>query len=65
MRRSYQWVTTQAKTIERKNLNKYGKSLSFTGIQGLLSEANIEIQDRVLLVDKEKYQEIKANLLKS
>jgi len=64
MRKTYNWLTTQAKTIEKKQLKKYGKSLSFTGIQGILSKAIIEIQSDTgtLVIDDKKYKEIKKQL---
>jgi len=50
------WLDTQAKTLERKTIKKYGRSLTFSGISRKLMEgAIIEIYDGVLILDKEKY----------
>ena len=66
MRKSYKWLTTQAKSIEKKKFKKYGRSLSFTGIERILNRAIIELETdtQTLIIDDEKYNKIKKQLLK-
>ena len=54
------WLDTQAKTLERKTIKKYGRSLTFSGISRKLTEgAIIEIYDGVLILNEEQYKKNK------
>ena len=61
------WITSRAKSIERKCLNKFGRSLSFTGIEMILRDGaviSIDIETKVITIDKDKYKENKEKYLK-
>lgn len=47
------------KTIETKNLKKYGKSLTWVSLSNYFNSAIIEIYDNLLVLDKDKYNQIR------
>lgn len=64
--KSSQWVAVQAKTLERKTLNRAGRSLTFSGIERYLlaNDVIIEIQGNVYVLDGDTYDKNKENTIK-
>jgi len=60
------WLTSEAKRIERKCLQNFGRSLAFTAIERILSDgAILEVTEKgLVLIDIEKYKENKEKYLK-
>ncbi len=58
------WLYQRAKSIETKNLKKYGKSLTAGSICGRLEECITCIFEDIDEIDYEKYKEIRNQLLK-
>ena len=61
------YITSTAKAIERECLDKYNKSLSFSGIEMILrKDAVIENQldTGLMVIDIDKYKENKIKYLK-
>ena len=60
------WLTSEAKRIERKCLEKFGRSLAFTAIEIILSDgAILEVTEKgLVLIDIVKYKENKEKYLK-
>lgn len=62
--KSFGWVDTQAKTLERKTLNRAGKSLTWNGIADkLCKNAIIEVRDKYFVLDEDKYKENKQETI--
>ncbi len=61
-----EWITKEAKSIEKKCLEKFGRSLAFTAIEQILSDgAILEVTEKGLaLIDIEKYKENRDKYLK-
>ena len=54
------WLTNRAKKIEKRCLYNFGKSLSFTGIEGILgNKAILEHQSDkgTMIIDIDKFKE--------
>lgn len=63
---STQWLDTQAKTIERKALNKLGHSITWTGVAHHLTVgAIIDCREGGCMINEEKYAANKAAYMKS
>lgn len=61
------WLQSQAKTIEKRCLNRFGNSKSFVSIENMLRDgAVISVQDDtgIIEIDKDKYKENKTRYLK-
>lgn len=51
------------KTLEVRNLKKYGQSLTWTSLYNKFNACIIEIKEKTLIFDEQKYKEIKQELL--
>ncbi len=52
------------KTLEIRNLKKYGHSLTWTSLLNKFNTCIIEIREKTIIFDEQKYKEIKQNIEK-
>lgn len=61
---SIQNFENRMKTLETKNLKKYGSSLTWTSLYNKFNSCIVEIREKTLVFDEQKYKEIKQNIEK-
>ena len=63
---SYKNFYNRLKTIETKNLKKTGSSLTWVSLESYFypSILSINSDDEILIIDREKYDEIRKQVLK-
>ena len=58
------WLAARAKSIEKQNLKKCGKSQSWVSMLHELYKCTVCMDDIGIEIDPKKYKEIRARLLK-
>lgn len=53
---------SRIRKIERKNLKKYGESLTFTSLYNKFQKCVIEQRENILIIDDKKFQKIKEEV---
>ena len=64
--RGYDWLDTQAKTLETKTIKRAGRTLSWVGISVLLQKdviIDVCSETRTFRLDEGKYKENKAKTI--
>lgn len=62
--KSWEWLQNQAKTLETKTIRRHGRSLTFSGIQRMLTDgAVIEVDDKTVILDEDSYRHNKAQTI--
>ncbi len=52
------------KTIETKSIKKYGESITWVGLSHKFNSCIIEINDKTIIIDEDKYKKIRNSILK-